>query len=175
MRHGTTVWNEKGITQGRSNNRLSASGKALTEKVAKEFENVKFDVIFCSPIMRTVQTANIMNKYHNTKIIKDERLTEIDQGKYTGWTKKNYTEKDWQLRAKRDESCGMESYQSVEKRARQFFQYIMKENKYENILIITHNVTASLLENIIKGIKIDFSNDKHLRCFKNAEIKHLMI
>ena len=29
MRHGTTVWNEKGITQGRTNNRLSKSGIEL--------------------------------------------------------------------------------------------------------------------------------------------------
>ena len=26
MRHGTTTWNEKGITQGRSNNKLSKKG-----------------------------------------------------------------------------------------------------------------------------------------------------
>ena len=63
MRHGTTVWNEKGITQGRSNNRLSSNGIEMVEQVAKEFKNVNFDVIFCSPLMRTVQTAKIMNKF----------------------------------------------------------------------------------------------------------------
>ena len=84
MRHGTTGWNEKGITQGRSQNRLSKEGKFLAQKQAEKFKNVKFDVIFSSPLMRTMQTANIMNAFHGVKIVKDERLTEIDQGIFTG-------------------------------------------------------------------------------------------
>ncbi|MGN1208302.1 MAG: histidine phosphatase family protein, partial [Christensenellales bacterium] len=83
MRHGTTIWNEKGITQGRSQNRLSKTGIELAKERAKEYANTKFDVIVCSPLMRTVQTANIMNKFHNVKILKDERLLEIDQGYFT--------------------------------------------------------------------------------------------
>ena len=42
MRHGTTVWNEKGITQGRTNNRLSKKGIELVKQVAKQYQNVKF-------------------------------------------------------------------------------------------------------------------------------------
>ena len=41
MRHGTTVWNEQGFTQGRSNNRLSKSGVELTKKVAENFAKEK--------------------------------------------------------------------------------------------------------------------------------------
>jgi hypothetical protein len=41
MRHGTTVWNEKGITQGHTNNRLSKKGKILTEEVALKYKNIK--------------------------------------------------------------------------------------------------------------------------------------
>ena len=63
MRHGTTVWNEKGITQGRTNNRLSKKGKLLTEEVSQKYKDLKIDFIFCSPLMRTVQTANIINKF----------------------------------------------------------------------------------------------------------------
>ena len=92
MRHGTTVWNEKGITQGRSNNRLSKNGIELTELVSKKFKDIKFDVIISSPLMRTIQTANIMNKYHNVKVFKDDELLEIDQGIFTGHYKNSLTE-----------------------------------------------------------------------------------
>ena len=68
MRHGTTIWNEKGITQGRTNNHLSSSGVELTKKTSKEYQNTKFDVIICSPLFRTVQTVNLMNKYHNVDL-----------------------------------------------------------------------------------------------------------
>ena len=59
MRHGTTVWNEKRITQGRTNNRLSKNGKALTEEVALKHKDVKFDAIYSSPLMRTMQTTTL--------------------------------------------------------------------------------------------------------------------
>ena len=91
LRHGETVWNFKGITQGRSNNRLSSNGKEQVEKIAIDYKDVKFDEIFVSPLMRTIQTANIMNKYHNKKLIRDERIIEIDQGKFTGRRKDSFT------------------------------------------------------------------------------------
>ena len=98
MRHGTTVWNEKGITQGRSRNRLSEKGKTLVLDAALNFKDVSFDIIFTSPLMRTVQTANIMNRYHSAKIIKDNRLIEIDQGIFTGKSKVNLSEEEKQLK-----------------------------------------------------------------------------
>lgn len=174
MRHGTTVWNEKGITQGHSNNRLSQSGKIKTEQVAEENKNLKIDVIFCSPLMRTVQTANIMNKFHDAKIIKDPLLIEINQGIFTGRHKDSYSEKENEQRFKRDAACGMESYQSVVKRSKNFVENI-KKTSFDNVLIITHNVNASLLEKILLNQTIDFSNPTHTRCFKNAEFKKFSI
>lgn len=53
--------------------------------MALKYKDTKFDIIFCSPLMRTIQTANIINKFHNVKIVKDERLIEIDQGIFTGY------------------------------------------------------------------------------------------
>lgn len=171
MRHGTTVWNEKGITQGRTNNRLSKSGKTLTEQVALENKNTSFDVIFCSPLMRTMQTANIMNKHHGAKIIKDNRLVEIDQGIFSGKSKYDISEEQMKLKLARSKECGMESYQSVYERVEKFVNELVENKKYQNVLIVTHNVTASFIDDILNGVKIDFENDKHLRNFANAELK----
>lgn len=171
MRHGTTVWNEKGITQGRTNNRLSKRGIALTKEVAEKYKDVEFDVIYCSPLMRTVQTANIMNKFHNVKVLKDERIIEIDQGIFTGRSKYSLTEKEKNLKFYRDISCNMESYQSAYNRAKDFLIYIKNNCMFNNVLIITHNCNATFLENLLLDVKVNFNNDNHLRNFKNAEIK----
>ena len=174
MRHGTTVWNEKRLTQGRRQNRLSQSGKTMTEQVALDFASTPIDIIYTSPLMRTVQTANIMNQYHHVLIQKEERLTEIDQGIFTGVPGYNLTPKQRQQKASKDPACGMESYESVEHRVRQFYEELRTSCPYDNVLIITHDVTASILELIIQGKKLDFSNP-HFRNFGNAEIKHFTI
>lgn len=171
MRHGTTVWNERGITQGRTNNRLSKNGVLLTEKVSNRYKDCKFDIIFCSPLMRTIQTANIMNRPHNVKIIKDNNLIEIDQGIFTGRSKDDLSEDEKRLKALRDKSTGMETYASALDRARAFLSALRENTKYKNVLVITHNVIASFLDDILNNVKVDFKNPDHLGNFKNAEIK----
>ena len=70
LRHGTTFWNEEGRTQGRRQNKLSENGKKLAELTAEKLKDKQIDIVYASPLMRTMQTANIVNKYHNAKIIK---------------------------------------------------------------------------------------------------------
>ena len=175
MRHGTTVWNEKGITQGRSRNRLSQEGVELTKKVAEKFAKEKIDVIYVSPLMRTVQTANIVNKFHNVKIIKDERLTEVDQGIFTGRLFKTLTDEEKKLKSSRSAKAGMESMQNVGKRVKEFSSWLTKECPYKNLLVITHNVCASMLATFLQNVEIDYSNSNHVHCFDNAEIKKIEI
>lgn len=173
MRHGKTVWNEKGITQGRTNNRLSKNGKIKTQEVSRKYAKTHFDVIFCSPLMRTMQTANIMNVFHNTKIVKDQRLIEIDQGIFTGRKKTSLTDEEKQQKFSRDKKYGMESYQSVFLRTKNFIEYLIKQ-KYENVLIITHDSNAGFFEMIVNNAKINqinFCNGE--RHFDNSEIKCL--
>ena len=124
MRHGTTIWNEKNIVQGFSKNRLSKSGKLLVEKQAEKHKDITFDIIIASPMMRTMQTANIMNKFHNVKLIKDDRLREIDQGVFTGRKVSSLNEEEKICQIKKDPKYGMEDYTSVLKRVVEFYEYL---------------------------------------------------
>ena len=175
MRHGTTVWNEKGITQGRSQNRLSQSGKELVAQVSKKFSSNKIDVIIASPLMRTMQTANMMNRYHNVKIIKDKRLIEIDKGIFTGRNRNSLTENEKYLRSINDPICKMETYEQVFERVKLFFDDIKSNCKFKNILVITHGVVAGFLEIIITKKEFDISTKGNIKKFKNAEIKNFEI
>ena len=175
MRHGTTVWNENGLTQGRSNNRLSRAGKAQTEVVATKLKDVKFDVIFCSPLMRTVQTANIVNKHHNSKIIKNDLLNEIDQGVFTGRKFSTLSEEEKALKKTRSQEAGMESYESCFTRIKKFVEFLKGQRQFENVLVVTHNVGASFIEDILQNRKVDFNDQTFLRNFKNAEVKKFLL
>lgn len=175
MRHGTTNWNEKRIHQGRSQNRLSTAGKELVEKVAKENKNLKIDLIYVSPLMRTIQTAKIMNQFHNAKMIKDERLIEIDQGIFTRRKMKSLTDEEIKLRDSRSPSCKMESYESVYDRIKNFVDDITKNCKCQNVLVVTHKYCSSYLELALTNQTPDFKNTAHLNLFKNAELKKFLI
>ena len=175
MRHGTTVWNEKNIIQGFSKNRLSKSGKLLVENQAEKYKDVDFDLIIASPMMRTMQTANIMNQFHDLKIIKDKRLREIDQGIFTGRKVSSLNEEEKVYQLKKDPKYGMEDYASVLKRVVDFFEYLKTLTSYKSILVVTHNTPASYLESLINKGKVDISDRKTQINFGNAEIKEFDI
>ena len=67
VRHGTTIWNEKRITQGYFQNRLSIKGKEELFEVSEILKDEKIDVIYSSPLFRSIQSANIINKHHTKK------------------------------------------------------------------------------------------------------------
>ncbi len=172
MRHGTTVWNEKGITQGRNQNRLSLRGKQEVYLKAQQFKNTPIDVIICSPVFRAVQTANIMN-VSNKKVIKNNLLTEIDQGIFAGRHKDSFTLEEQKLRAQRSKACGMENFEELKLRCKKFLQQLKTQN-YNAVLVVTHNATASILADLICGNDKDYKNIRGWN-FNNAEIKKFVI
>ena len=171
VRHGTTVWNEKKITQGYFKNRLSKKGKEELENIALSIKEENIDVIFSSPLVRAVQSANIINKYHEVKVIKYEKLIGIDQGVFAGRYWKSLSEKERELHQKRDESCRMESYSNVYIRTQKFIEDVIDNCKYENIVIVTHNTNATALEHLILKKEIDFDDVSSLNKFDNGQLK----
>ena len=171
LRHGTTVWNEEGRTQGRRQNKLSQAGKKLAEQTAEKLKNEQIDIIYSSPLMRTVQTANIVNKYHNAKIIKSDLLTEVDQGVFSGrlWIKLSDEEK--KLKAERHPSTKMETLPQAHKRTIEFFETVLKNETHTNIMIVSHNNICSLLELMLTNTKPNYLDHDQMNMFSNAQVK----
>lgn len=80
LRHGETVWNAKGISQGRVHNRLSKLGEKQADDAGKALAYKNVDIIFTSPLYRTLRTSNIVNKYLSKKVVKDDLIIEMDKG-----------------------------------------------------------------------------------------------
>lgn len=171
MRHGTTVWNEKGIVQGRSNNRLSKKGVQEVENVANEYKNVTFDRVFCSPLMRTRQTVKIMNKFHNIKVEFDERLTEIDKGIFTGRRKKDFLPEEEYQKSVLDPKCKMETADQVMERVSSFYEDLMNSDKNDVVLVVTHAGIATRLESLLTKKEFVHLDRKDKRNYKDAEIR----
>jgi broad specificity phosphatase PhoE len=150
VRHGQTDLNVKNVLQGRSNMPLNAKGIAQAKEVASLFQKagIHFDLVYSSPLDRAYTTGRIIAG-ENSRIIKDERLIEMDYGPYEGMGFENPPEeikiffRDFVHNPAPE---GMEQLSHVVKRAGEFIESISIREE-ENILISTHAIAMKgLLE-----------------------------
>ena len=52
MRHGRTDWNAAHKLQGCSDIPLNNEGRQMAEEAHKKYKDLKFDVCYCSPLIR---------------------------------------------------------------------------------------------------------------------------
>ncbi len=91
LRHGPTIWNEQRLLQGRSDISLSDSGRQLVSSWRLPV-GLEFSGIYCSPLVRAVETAEILCRNLNNKnkdIIIDDRLVEMSFGIWEGLSLSN--------------------------------------------------------------------------------------
>ena len=84
VRHGETLWNKKNLLQGSADIELTENGRELAGKLGEKLEDISFDMIFSSPLIRAYETANLIRGHRNIPIIRDERLKEISFGVMEG-------------------------------------------------------------------------------------------
>lgn len=172
VRHGRTKWIEEGRTQGRRQNRLNGSGILGVERTADKLKGEKIDVIYSSPLMRAIQTAKIVNRYHNVEIKKCELLTEIDQGVFTGRIWRNLTDEEKELKNQRLKEYGMESLEEVATRVKKFKNDVIDNCSFENILVVSHGNVCTMLESILVSGDVDFEKVDE---FANSEVKEFEV
>ena len=73
VRHGQTDDNANGnLLTGWSATPLNEKGFAQARETAENLNDIKFDICFCSPLLRTRQTLNEIIKYHkNLNVVYD--------------------------------------------------------------------------------------------------------
>ncbi len=90
IRHTLTDFNFKGQNGkfcGISNPPLNSMGIKEANDIAKLLENIPFDIIYTSPLIRARQTAEIINQLMKIPITVDGSLTEINYGIWENLTK----------------------------------------------------------------------------------------
>ena len=134
VRHGQTNWNLEGLYQGRIDIELNETGIEQAKQTAEKLKNIKFDVVFSSPLIRAYKTAQIIQ---NENIIKDERIIERCNGELEGKLKK---ECENMVDFSNDSDCrfGIEPLKAFRARIKDFFDDITKNYKNKNVLVVTH-------------------------------------
>ncbi|MDQ5949974.1 MAG: isoleucyl-tRNA synthetase [Patescibacteria group bacterium] len=184
MRHGET----KSNVEGRIDSLLS-NGTTLTEngvdqvlKSSQFFQDKNIDLIFTSPLARTKETAEIVQKdlgLSDECVIAENRIIEMQVGTYEGKTWEEYhndfpkTVENFDQKKENDES-----YEDVKKRVGEFLYDIESKYQNKNILIVTHGAPAWMLFSVASGKNREdtlgmIKDISEFHYFQNAEIKQL--
>ncbi len=145
---------------------LSERGIAGVESLCKKITDHRFDKIIASPLLRAYQTAEIVGKYLNVSVEKDDRLREIDHG---SWEGKNFS---WLLQqnylgytkfmtnpATISIPGGSETIFEAQKRIVECVVEIERNFRGETILLITHIGIRSLLLLKLMNKPLDYFSD----------------
>jgi broad specificity phosphatase PhoE len=83
-RHGTTTFNETDHLQGLIDNPLNPRGRAEAARLAVRLKGTALDAIFSSPLQRAVETAAIVNGFHDLPVTLVPEFSEINLGEWEG-------------------------------------------------------------------------------------------
>ena len=145
LRHGQAENNTKKILAGRSPGvNLTEVGIQQAEQAGKILKALNISTIYSSPIDRAIQTAEIITKQCDLEVIPDDRLIELDMGKFTMMPYDEIFAKHGNVFLKFYEGSeevsenGVETFAQVQKRMFEMVDFVLDNHKDENVVLVTH-------------------------------------
>lgn len=154
VRHGQTEYNLNEIMQGRCDSPLTEKGICDAKVAREKLKDVKFNRVYCSPLKRVTDTADIILEGRNEKKIIDDRLIEMSFGDLDGVPHKEIWDILQVLRQTADyTSVNGENSIQLKKRIRSFIdELISTSTNEENVLIVTHGVVSMFFMEEVIGL-----------------------
>lgn len=149
VRHGESELNTENIFFGHLNPSLTSKGKHDLCELKSKLSN--YDIVYCSPLKRTIETATLLN-HQNSPIIFDDRLKEINFGIFEGLTYNEICQsyplesKKWISLKSEYKFINGESLLDLSKRVQSFVEEIKNTDK--TYLIITHSGVINVVLSI---------------------------
>jgi alpha-ribazole phosphatase len=150
MRHGRTNYNDLRLCNDDPNVdvRLNAVGTQQAQAAAEQLRDLPLDRIIVSPLPRTRQTAEIVNRYHGVPIEVHPAIADIRSG-FDGKSVDEYfaaTAHD-PLNARVN---GGESLLDHKRRVLFFLDWL-QEQPYQNVLVVAHEETMRVFVAYFEG------------------------
>lgn len=146
--HGTTTDNEKEISSGWSDVKLSDLGIEQVTNLKDKADLTKFDVVFCSDLIRAVTSARLAFS-GLAPIIEDRRLRECNYGIYNG--KDSSIVEPLQEKMITEKFPEGESYEDVKSRIKDFLEYLKLNYDGKKVAIMAHKAPQLALDVLLKG------------------------
>lgn len=145
IRHGQTIGDVEDRYGGAYDDELTDEGKSQAQKLADKLSDSGIQILFCSPLKRAQQTAEILKAKLGCEIKTVHDLRERNKnGILTGMTKSEaktkYPELVEKLKDYRSQIEGAESQDDFAERIKNAFNEIVSSENYSTIGIVTHGM-----------------------------------
>ncbi|MEX2192327.1 MAG: histidine phosphatase family protein [Nitrosarchaeum sp.] len=145
LRHGQAKNNLERILTGRTPGvPLTEKGIDQAEKAAKFLEHMNISAIYSSPIERARHTAEIVGKHNSIDVTIDDRLIELDMGKFTGvpydeiFTSHGNVFMKFYNGELEIAHNGVETFSEVKKRILGIVDHVIENHPDQNVVLVTH-------------------------------------
>ena len=145
LRHGQATNNTQRVLAGRTPGiPLTEKGVDQAEKAAKFLEEMNISTIYSSPIERAKDTAEIVGKHNSIDVRIDDRLIELDMGKFTGMPYDEIFSSHGNVFMKFYKGeleiahNGVETFADVKKRVLGMVDHVIENHPDENVVLVTH-------------------------------------
>jgi len=145
LRHGQAKNNIERILTGRTPGiPLTQKGIEQAEKAAKFLEQMNISAIYSSPIERARHTAEIVGKHNSLDVTIDDRLIELDMGKFTGvpydeiFTSHGNVFMKFYNGELEIAHNGVETFSEVKKRILGIVDHVIENHPDQNVVLVTH-------------------------------------
>lgn len=146
IRHGQTEWNLERRVQGQTESYLTPEGQEQARQVARQLQDLSFDVVYSSSSIRAVETARHILEYHSLPLNTLDALREIHLGSWEGRLqdeiKEDYPDQHamyWEDPSQ-FQLPGAETFQQLQHRAVSTVETIAAEQPGKTILIVSHGL-----------------------------------
>ena len=145
LRHGQAKNNVERILTGRTTGiPLTEKGIEQTQQTAKFLEQMNISAIYSSPIQRAKHPAEIVGKHNSIDVTIDDRLIELDMGKFTGLPYDDLFTSHGNVFMKfyngelEIAHNGVETFSEVKKRVLGMVDHVIQNHHDENVVLVTH-------------------------------------
>ena len=176
VRHGETIWNKEKKIQGQSDIALNEYGRELAQVTANALQDIPFDIVYSSPLIRAKETADILVQNRDLEIHTDNRLLEMTFGDEEGETLPNiHSHPEMKLHnfihnpGNYTPPNGGESFEELYARCKSFIDDIIipAEKNYNCMLVVGH---GALIRGMIHNINNRPSKDFWIVTHKNCSV-----
>jgi len=163
LRHGQAKNNSERILAGRTKGvPLTELGLKQVQGITKFLKPLNISRIYSSPIERALNTAQIVGNELNLECKVDERLTELEMGKFTGinYDKIFAEHGNVFLKFYQENSTiaehGVETFSNVKKRILDMVDFCTQNHNGENVLLVTHMDPIKAMVSTVMDLKPDY-------------------